>query len=207
MVSSAEPWLLPFGDVRTGLTVDYLKEHSGLAPTSDQDRDTTMSPRAVVMHWTGGSTAEGAWRTFERATLAGRPALQGAGALNVSAHFLVDRDGAAWQLLPATRVGRHVIGLNHLAVGIEHVGGPQLPLTEAQLRSSARIVRELAGCYPLELLIGHSEYRLLEGTPWFRESDPGYRTTKTDPGAAFMKEVRAELRDLGLAGAPGPPSP
>lgn len=101
MLTSTRPWLLPFGEERRALTVAYLREHSGLEPSADSAADVTMVPRVIVMHWTGGDTAEGAWRTFEPATLAGRPALQGAGALNVSSHFLVGRDGEAWQLLPA----------------------------------------------------------------------------------------------------------
>jgi len=54
--------------------------------------------------------------------------------LNVSAHFLVDRDGTIYQLMPETRMARHAIGVNHLAIGVENVGDERKwPLTEAQM--------------------------------------------------------------------------
>ena len=119
----------------------------------------------------------------------------------MSAHFLVDRDGATWQLLPATTVARHAIGLNHLSIGVENVGGPEQPLTAAQVDANVELVRKLADCYPLEVLIGHSQYRELEGSRWFQESDPHYRTVKSDPGAGFVARVRAGVEDLGLHSA------
>lgn len=195
LLRGVDPWLLPFDGEREELTTDYLRSHTGA------DASAQMVPRVVVLHWTGGGSAEGAWRTFEPTRLMGRPELAGAGALNVSAHFLVDQQGTTWQLLPATTAARHAIGLNHTSVGIENVGGPEHPLTDAQVVANARLVRQLAECFPIEVLVGHSEYRGLEGSLWFREADPGYRTTKLDPGGEFMRRVRQSLKDMSLATA------
>lgn len=191
--------LLPYEAERVQLTVDYLQAHRTAPLSGDAEADTRMEPRVIVLHWTAGPTAQSAWNTFAPARLAGRAELQGAGALNVGAHFLVDRDGTIIRLFEEDRVLRHVIGLNHIAIGIENVGGGETwPLTEAQVEANAALVRHLAARHPITHLIGHHEYRSLEGHLYFEERDPTYRTTKPDPGPAFMEAVRARLTDLSL---------
>lgn len=194
--------LLPYDAERVQLTAAYLRAHRTGAVPDDDAAAVVLEPRVIVLHWTAGATAESAWNTFAPARLHGRAELSGAGAVNVSAHYLVDRDGRIERLLPDDRVGRHVIGLNHVAIGIENVGdGARWPLTDAQVEANAALVRQLAAQHPITHLIGHHEYRGLEGTSLFEERDPHYRTAKPDPGAAFMAAVRARVADLGLAGA------
>jgi N-acetyl-anhydromuramyl-L-alanine amidase AmpD len=123
----------------------------------------------------------------------------------VSAHFLVDRDGTAYRLMPETDMARHVIGLNLSAVGIENVGGAggRDDLTPAQAETNARLVRELKQRHPgIAYLIGHHEYRRFEGHALWKEKDADYRTEKSDPGPRFVEDVRRRVADLGLAGAP-----
>ena len=124
--------------------------------------------------------------------------------MNVSAHFVVARDGTIWRLLPEDRVARHVIGMNHLSIGIENVGGIDgYPLTQAQVDANAALVRHLKAAWPgITHLIGHLEYQQMEGHPYFQETDPNYRTVKPDPGVDFMTRVRALVDDLGLEGTP-----
>ena len=38
------------------------------------------------------------------------------------AHFVIDRDGTIYQLVPLGIMCRHTVGLNYTAIGIEHVG-------------------------------------------------------------------------------------
>ena len=194
--------LIPYGPERERLTLAYLEAHYGAALAASVE----MVPRVIVLHWTAGGSAEGAWNTFAPERLRGRPEIADAGAVNVSAHFIVDRDGSITRLMPETRVGRHVIGLNHLAIGVENVGdGSTYPMTEAQIAADAALVRDLKGRFPtITHLIGHHEYRKMEGHPYFAERDPAYRTGKSDPGDAFMTAVRARVADLGLEGPPTP---
>ena len=125
-----------------------------------------------------------------------------ASALNVSAHFLVARDGTIYRLMPETWMARHVIGLNYSSIGVENVGGSgnkKEDLTPAQLKSNIKLVRYLKEKYPtITHLIGHYEYRELEGTELWLEQDKGYRTQKNDPGKKFMKAVRQKVKDLNL---------
>lgn len=186
-----------FGPERRQLMKEYAKAHYGLD-------DIAMVPRMVVVHWTGGHSLKAAWKNFNRTRLAGRPFLQKYGKVNVAAHYLVDRDGTVYRLMPDDLMGRHVIGLNHCSLGIENIGNSDL--TKKQLEANARLVEYLAEKHgTLEYLIGHYEYLGFEGSPLFIEKFPGYRTKKKDPGKEFMAGLRALLLEKGIALASEPP--
>jgi len=193
---------ISFGDTRQELTREYLKQRYGLPGA-----DAGIRPRMIVLHWTAIPTLAGSLDAFEPERLPGaRGDIQSAGALNVSAHYLIDRDGTIYHLMPDTLMARHTIGLNHCAIGIENVGGtPETPLTKAQFKSNAWLVRQLSEKYPIEYLIGHYEYTAFEGHPLWLEKDAGYRTEKTDPGADFMRDIRHTLRDLSFKPIPERP--
>ena len=179
---------------REALTLAYRDAHQ-----SSPQGSAEIVPKMVVLHWTGGSSFSGAFYTFDPVRLAGRPKLADAGALNVSAHFLVDQDGTIHQLLPETTMARHVIGLNHLSIGVENVGGAEgVPLTQAQAAANTALVCWLSTQHDLSHLIGHHEYRQMEGSALFDERDPRYRTVKIDPGDAFMAQVRGALEEQGV---------
>ena len=197
-----QPWMLPNEPQRKELTQRYLSEHYVGSLSGVVEQDSYMAPKVIVLHWTASPTARSTWNTFASATLSGRTDIQSGGSLNVAAHFLVDRDGTVYQLLEETRVARHCIGLNHLSIGIENVGGgAKYPLTAAQVSANAELVRMLTATHDITHLIGHYEYRQMESHPYFSEKDPKYRTVKPDPGADFMRKVRAKLTDLQLQGA------
>jgi N-acetyl-anhydromuramyl-L-alanine amidase AmpD len=101
-------------------------------------------------------------------------------------------------------MARHCIGLNHVAIGIENVGGGKgHALTRKQLAANAALVRDLVARHPtITHLIGHHEYRRMEGHAYWLELDPTYRNLKPDPGPAFMKKLRAEVADLKLEAPP-----
>jgi N-acetylmuramoyl-L-alanine amidase len=173
-------------------------------PGNRDATDITIEPKVIVLHYTAGGTAEGTFQYFSGNHMeAARSQLAAAGDVNVSSHFLVDRDGTIYRLMPETRMARHCIGLNHIAIGVENVGDDKKwPLTDAQVEADARLVRYLAATFPITHLIGHSEAVKLDGKIYFRERDPKYRNSKPDPGAQFMKRVRARVADLKLQGPP-----
>lgn len=189
---------ITFDSTRSALTLQYLEEHYGI-----EQQAPTITPKMVVVHWTAVPTFEKTFQVFDPPTLRNsRPDIKGAGALNVSAHYLIDRDGHIAQLLPDTVMARHVIGLNHTAIGIENVGSDEQRLTDPQLRANAWLIRKLAKKHDIKYLIGHYEYKLFEGHPLWKEQDEGYRTDKIDPGAVFMMRLRDKLKDLNLKGPP-----
>lgn len=150
----------------------------------------------IVVHWTSTRTLAEAYADFAPAELPPtRTDIQEGGRLNVSAHYLVDRDGTIYQLMPDSLMARHVIGLNRLAIGIENVGSMAQPLTRAQLKSDAALIRCLESRHPtIRDLIGHFEYGDFRHTPIWQERDSSYFTKKDDPGPVFMKRLRRLLR-------------
>lgn len=183
---------ITFDQDRLELSRQYMKDRYGI----DKPQP-VIQPVMVVLHWTEIPTLEGSYRAFSDSRLPNtRSEISGAGALNVSAHFLIDRDGTIYQLMPETLMARHVIGLNHCAIGVENVGGTQeTPLTTAQLKANISLARYLSRKYAIAYVIGHHEYRQFEGHRLWLERDRGYRTVKSDPGDDFMKLVRDALKD------------
>ena len=188
-----------FNEERKQLSLDYMKERYGL-----EQEEPTIDPKMVVLHWTAIPTLERSFAAFNNPKLpGGRTEIAGAGSLNVSTHFLVDLDGTIYRMMPENLMGRHVIGLNHVALGIENVGGTaETPLTEAQLEANIWLVRYLKSKYDLDYVIGHHEYTNFEGHELWLEKDAGYRTQKSDPGEEFMARVRAATRDLNFKPVP-----
>lgn len=190
-----------FDQERIQLTIAYRRAHQDA-----KANDVIIQPKMIILHWTAVGSFESSWNYFNRTRVeAARQDVAAAGEVNVSTHFLVDRDGTIYRLMPETWMARHCIGLNHVAISVENVGdGARFPLTPAQVKADAGLVRYLAGTYPITHLIGHMEYRRMEGTPFFLELDPNYRNRKPDPGADFMGQVRALVGDLRLQGPPPP---
>lgn len=191
---------IPFTALRTRLTLQYIRTHYDPKAT-----DISFTPRMIVAHWTNTNNLAATLKMFEPELLSSsRTDIRRGGPLNVSAQFVVDRDGTIYQLMPETLMARHTIGLNLAAIGIENVGGtPGFPLDEAQVKADAALVRYLVTKHPtITHLIGHLEYLRFRGTALWQERDPNYYTIKPDPGADFMARLRASLGDLKLEGPP-----
>nr|WP_299342871.1 peptidoglycan recognition family protein [Allomuricauda sp.] len=188
-----------FDEQRIELTKEYLAQRYQL-----NQETPTISPKMIVLHWTAIPTFEKSFEAFEKSTLPNwRPDIATVSGLNVSAHFLVDQDGTIYRLMPETTMARHVIGLNHTAIGVENVGGTEdTPLTRKQLKANIWLVDYLANKYDIEYVIGHHEYTLFEEHPLWLEVDDGYRTEKTDPGEDFMYKVRRATKKLNFKPVP-----
>lgn len=188
-----------FDAQRTELTKEYLLDRYGI-----QQDNVEITPKMIVLHWTVIPSMQRTFDVFNPPTLPDwRPDINSVSGLNVSSQFLVDRDGTIYQLLPETTMARHVIGLNHCAIGIENVGGTDdLPLTDAQLKSNIWLVKYLSKKYAIDYLIGHYEYTLFEEHPLWLEKDDSYRTKKDDPGKDFMLKVRNATKKLNFKPLP-----
>ena len=182
-----------FKEKRVRLTKAYIKKHYGMDVKSIQ-----IIPKIIVVHWTAVPTLQGSFkRLYGEELMSDRTDIASASALNVSAHFLIDRDGVIYQLMPDNVMARHVIGLNYSSIGIENVGGAnneKEDLTPAQLQANINLINYLKAKYPtIKSVIGHFEYRKFEGTPLWLERDAGYRTQKADPGKRFIEAIRAGI--------------
>lgn len=189
---------IDYSKERKQLSLDYMKEHHNLIQKSP-----SITPRIVVLHYTAGGTVESNFRYFNNLYLENqRSTLRKQSLLNVSAHFLVDRDGTVYQLVDPEMFARHTIGLNYCAIGVENIGSQSQPLTEKQIEANAELIKYLAKKYPIEYMIGHYEYGIFRNSKLWKESDSNYFTPKEDPGAEFMKKLRGKLIDLKLKKKP-----
>jgi len=185
---------ITFDEERKQLSLEYLSKRYGI-----EKAEPSISPKMIVVHWTAIPSFDASYNAFKDSRLPNsRAYITNASALNVSAQFLVDQNGSVFRLLPETTMARHVIGLNHCAIGIENVGGtPDKPLTKKQLKSNIKLIKYLKEKFPdINYVIGHYEYTLFEGHPLWLEIDQNYRTEKTDPGVDFIQSIRKSTASL-----------
>ena len=193
---------IDFGAERIAMTKEYIKNHYGKTVNTIK-----MVPKIIVLHWTADMGLESSFNRLKPQKLfTDRKDIAKASLLNVSSQFLVARDGTIYRLMPENWMARHVIGLNYSSIGVENVGGEgnkKDDLTLAQRQANKNLIRYLKNKYPsIEYLIGHHEYKRMESTSLWLEKDKGYRTTKSDPGAKFMSEMRNSVKDLHLKTPP-----
>ncbi len=193
---------IDFGPERIAMTKEYIKSHYGMSVDSIE-----ITPKIILLHWTAELDLDKSFKRLQpEKLLSDRKDIVQASALNVSAHFLVARDGTIYRLMPENWMARHVIGLNYSSIGIENVGGKDNKiddLTPAQRRSNMDLVMYLKAKYPsIEYLVGHHEYTQMERTPLWLENDKGYRTVKSDPGEKFMTDIRDGVKCLELKAPP-----
>ena len=123
----------------------------------------------------------------------------------VCSHFLIDRDGTIYQLVPLSIRCRHAVGLNYTAIGIEDVGTSDQDILShpAMMRASFRLTLWLMAKFHIEVrnVIGHSESL---HSPYHHELVPAWRCqTHADWKRRDMRPYRARLRLLAAkAGVP-----
>jgi beta-N-acetylhexosaminidase len=142
---------IPFGASRRAETARYAERHYGL------DRWRLERPRVIVEHYTATTTFSPVWATFAADT----PDPELGELPGTCAHFVIDRDGTIYQLVPLDTICRHTVGLNWTAIGIEDVGTSDASILSdrAQLKASLRLTLWLMYRFHISLpnVIGHAE--------------------------------------------------
>lgn len=116
------------------------------------NRGGIITPEIVVIHYTGSNSLAGAlsWLCTPSA--------------KVSAHLVIAKTGAVWQLLPLNVLGWHAgrssydgrSDVNAFSIGIENVGlGDEWP--EAQIQANIDVLDALYAAYRIEDTVGHSD--------------------------------------------------
>ena len=185
---------ISYSEERKKLSIEYLQNRHGL-----NLKKPIITPKIIVLHFTEGGTIKSVFNYFNNTTIeTGRPYNKKQSNLNVSSHYLIDRDGTIYHLLADTLFARHTIGLNYCAIGVENIGSVSNPLTDQQVAANIALIKHLSKKYPIEYVIGHSEYGKFRKTPLWKETDPTYFTGKADPGESFLKKVREGIKGLKL---------
>jgi hypothetical protein len=175
---------IPYPASRLQEMAAYSLRHYGTASWQ-------LTPTVIVLHYTAGGTWSGA-RAMFAADSVNMGELPG-----TCSHFVVDKDGTVYQLVPTSIRCRHTIGLNDQAIGIEMVqeGGPsadrQILDRPAQVGAALALVRRLQAQFgiPTANVIGHA---MANSAPQFHDAR-GWRNDHADWVAADMAEFRARL--------------
>lgn len=177
--------LIPFSSRREREMTAYAQRHYGI------DSYRLTDPKVIVEHYTESSDAQSAYNTFA-ADVADSELHELPG---ICAHFVIDRDGTIWQLVPLGIMCRHTVGLNYTAIGIEHAGfsDQQILSNPAQLRASLALTTWIRCRYGISInnVIGHNESL---SSPYHHELVPSLRTqSHGDWSKADMDIYRSRL--------------
>jgi N-acetylmuramoyl-L-alanine amidase len=195
VVAPAKPAIvwkpIPFGAQRRAEMVQYAARHYGLH-TWRLDH-----PKVIVEHYTASNSFSSAWNTFANDA----PDSELHELPGTCAHFVIDRDGTIYQLVPLNTMCRHTVGLNWTAIGIEHVGTSDASILQnpKQIAASLKLTLWLMHRFDISLpnVIGHNEsltsrYHRERYAPWRCQ-------THGDWTHADMQSYRARLAGLARA--------
>jgi N-acetylmuramoyl-L-alanine amidase len=191
---------IPFGPQRKAEMAAYAKRHYGLNTWR------LIAPRVIVEHYTASESFSSAYSTFSSDT----PDRELHELPGVCAHFVIDRDGTIYQLVPLTIMCRHTVGLNSTSIGIEHVGTSDAEIlgNPRQLNASLKLTTWLMGAYGIQLrnVIGHNEsltspYRKELYAPWRCQTHGDWTRADMD---IYRRRLAVLARRYGMA--LGPPA-
>lgn len=107
----------------------------------------------IVVHCTE-APLDATLREFQDGSASGR---------QVSAHYVIDRNGDIYQMVRDSDRANHCRGANQNSIGIEHVGKPTDPLATGQAKASAALIGWLL-----------EQYDLTQGRVYGHDFTPGY---------------------------------
>jgi len=179
------PRPIPYGARRRAQMAAYSQRHYG-------EREWRLEPVVIVQHWTSIASVDATWRLFARnrrdSELGELP--------GTCSHFLVGRSGTIFQLVDEGVRCRHAFGVNHVSLGIEHIGfsDGEVMGNPRQLAASLRLTRWLACRHGIQVrdVLGHGE---TGRSHWWTEVRPERhsRDTHTDFSGRTMRRYRARL--------------
>ena len=185
---------IPYGPTRKAEMAAYAEKHYGI-------RSWHLHPKVIVEHYTASNSFSSAWNTFAANT----PDPELHQLPGDCAHFVIDRNGKIYQLVRLDIMCRHTVGLNYVAIGIEHVGTSDAEILHdrKQIRASLELTAYLVDRFHIRIrnVIGHSESL---SSPYHKELyAPWVHQTHADWKHRDMDVYRGKLRALLRADAAG----
>jgi N-acetylmuramoyl-L-alanine amidase len=180
---------IPFSAKRKHEMAAYAKRHYGI------DDYRLRHPHVIVEHYTVTPNFRSTWNTFAPDV----PDSELHELPGTCSHFVIDKDGTIYQLVPTSIMCRHTVGLNYTAIGIEHVGDSDAEVLgdAKQMAASLRLTRWLRCRYGIAIknVIGHNESL---SSPYHHENVARLRNqTHADFKHADMVEYRRRLAAKG----------
>jgi len=181
--------LIPYPKSRKRDMARYSKRHY------KQFKWRLRAPKLIVIHYAVAGSIGSIYNTFRH----NRPDPEFHEKPNVCSHFAVGAGGGVFKFVRPTIRCRHVVGLNHVSLGVEHVGFRDADVLNrpAQLNASLRLSKWLRCRFgiPIEGVIGHNESL---SSPYYKERVKRFKgRTHGDFKRASMERYRGELRKLG----------
>jgi N-acetylmuramoyl-L-alanine amidase len=181
--------LIPYPKKRKREMAAYSKRHYG------HYKWALVNPKLVVIHYAVAGSIGAIYNTFAP----DRPDVEFHELPGVCTHYGIGAGGGIVKFVPPTIRCRHVVGLNHVSIGIEHVGFSDSDLLNRppQLNNSLQLSQWLRCRFgiPIEGVIGHNESL---SSPYYKELDPRFKgQTHGDFNHASMETYRSALRKLG----------
>ena len=181
--------LIPYPQSRKDDMAGYSKRHYG------QYKWRLTEPKLIVIHFAVAGSVGAIYNTFAP----NRPDVEYGELPGVCTQYAVGAKGGAVRFVPDSTRCRHVVGLNHVSIGIEHVGfsDGEVLGRKPQLRGSLRLTQWLRCLHdiPIKGVIGHAESL---SSPYYKELDPDFRgRTHSDFKRRSMRIYRRGLRELG----------
>jgi len=181
--------LIPYPKKRKREMAAYSKRHYG------QYKWQLVDPKLIVIHYAEAGSVGSIYNTFAP----DRPDVEFHQLPGVCSHYAVGAGGGIFKFVPPSIRCRHVVGLNHVAIGIEHVGFSDGDILNrpVQLNPSLQLTQWLRCRFgiPIEGVIGHNESL---SSPYYKELDPRFKgQTHGDFNKASMDIYRGDLRKLG----------
>jgi N-acetylmuramoyl-L-alanine amidase len=176
---------IPFPAKRKREMRAYARRHYGL------DDFRLRDPHVIVEHYTDNDSFSATFNTFARDV----PDVELGELPATCSHYVIDRDGTIYQLVPTRLMCRHTVGLNYTAIGIEHVGTSDAAVLgdSRQLKASLTLTRYLQSRYGIATrnVIGHAESL---SSPYHHERVKRLRSqTHADMQPATMRRYRRDL--------------
>jgi beta-N-acetylhexosaminidase len=194
-----------FDAQRKYLTATYREKHTGDCDYKSKgvEECIRIEPKLIILHMTEIKNLEASFEHMKEPVLSEeREKLisRSYDRLNVSAHYLIDRDGSIYNLMPEYYMARHAIGVNHNSIGIENVGTNKEGPSQEQIESAKKLVTYLMKKYgiPLNNVYSHAGTKVLKesNNPLFVEKDTSYFEQKYC-GEKILTAVKEGLSEEG----------
>jgi hypothetical protein len=181
--------LIPFPQSRKNEMAAYSRRHYG------ENTYVLSDPRLIVIHYAAAGSLSSIYNTFAP----DNPDVEFHELPGVCSHFAVGADGGIVKFVPTNIRCRHVVGLNHTAIGIEHVGFSDGDVLgrKPQLKASLGLTQSLRCRFgiPVKNVIGHNESL---SSRFYKELDPDFQgQTHGDFRRSSMRIYRRALTRLG----------
>jgi hypothetical protein len=143
--------LLPFKE--------WEEEYAEYFQSHYNDSSLDLKPKMIALHYSGTSDFNTLWWTYVNGN--NYPAGSEKKFGHLSTHFVVDKDGTIYQLMPLERRARGTYGVNHVAISIEIIGRNENELlsNHKQMKVAFALIKWLAKKYKISAsgILAHTE--------------------------------------------------